>query len=308
MSYITYENIRYKILNDHEIELVKYIDKNDIDILAIPDKIMIETKEYTVTKICNKAFENCTFLTNISIPSTVKEIESTAFSYNKYLEYFEYENIYYLGNESNPYLVLMKVGNKLLSSYLIHPDTKLIHANAFNSCKNLENISLLDNIIYIGNSAFRGCSKLKEIILPSKLNKLSSYAFSKCNDLEQIVFNDKLQFIGEDIFKESLKLQYYIENNGKYLGSKDNPFYTLIDVIDKKVDEFIINPNTVHIYSESLMSCKNIKEITIPKNVKSIGKRAFAMCDLLENVYILNENTFIDESVFLLSPKVKQKN
>ena len=48
--------------------------------MILPEKIHIEGKDYTVTKIGKKAFSYCRKLTNIIIPSSVTEIEYSAFS------------------------------------------------------------------------------------------------------------------------------------------------------------------------------------------------------------------------------------
>ena len=69
-------------------------------------------------------------------------------------------------------------------------------------------------------------------------------------------------------------LVYSLYKNGKYLGTKDNPYYMLCDVIDDDVMEFIIHPDC-RVINVGLGSCDNLYEIDIPKNVCHISQYAF---------------------------------
>ena len=91
--------------------------------------------------IATRAFASCNSLTNITIPNSVTDIGEAAFTSCNSLLYNEYDNAYYLGNESNPYLVLRKAKDYYINYCNINEYTKIIYANAFLWCENLTNIT-----------------------------------------------------------------------------------------------------------------------------------------------------------------------
>ena len=87
----------------------------------------------SVTSIGDMAFVNCTSLTSILIPDSVTSI-GDAFNGCDSLKYNEYDSALYLGNQSNPYLVLVKVKDTNITNCTIHSNTKFIHQKAFFNC------------------------------------------------------------------------------------------------------------------------------------------------------------------------------
>ncbi len=85
----------------------------------------------SVTSIGSNAFLRCEDLTSVVIPNSVTSIGSNAFAGCTNLQYNEYDNGYYLGNEENPYLVLVKAKDTSISSCVIHDNTKIILSGAF---------------------------------------------------------------------------------------------------------------------------------------------------------------------------------
>ena len=94
----------------------------------------------SVTTIGWYAFEYCTSLTSVTIPYSVTTIGDWAFSGCTSLKYNEYDNAYYLGNKTNPYIWLIKAKNTSITSVTIHENTKFIYSYAFSSCDSLTSI------------------------------------------------------------------------------------------------------------------------------------------------------------------------
>lgn len=65
-----------------------------------------------VTTIGSDVFYGCNKLTKITIPDSVTSIGSYAFYNCSSLQYTKYDNAHYLGNDSNPYVVLVKGLNR----------------------------------------------------------------------------------------------------------------------------------------------------------------------------------------------------
>ena len=62
----------------------------------------------SITSIGDYAFSGCTNLQSISIPSSIESTGLYAFEGCENLTLSEYDNAYYLGNTSDPYLVLIR--------------------------------------------------------------------------------------------------------------------------------------------------------------------------------------------------------
>ena len=81
--------------------------------------------------IAEEAFLNCEYLTSITIPDGINFIGARAFNGCSKLVYNTYSNAQYLGNEGNPYLVLVRATERNITSCEIHEATKLIGCHAF---------------------------------------------------------------------------------------------------------------------------------------------------------------------------------
>ncbi|MGM9666325.1 MAG: leucine-rich repeat domain-containing protein [Eubacteriales bacterium] len=127
--------------------------------MAIP----AEYKGLPVTSIGDNAFKDCTTLTSITIPDSITAIGENAFDGCTNLQYNSYNNGYYLGNENNPYIVLVKAKNTSISTCIINGNTKLICCNAFKDCSDLASITVPESITSIGKYAFSGCTSLANV-------------------------------------------------------------------------------------------------------------------------------------------------
>ena len=86
-----------------------------------------------VTTIGYKSFGDCQYISTIIIPDSVTIIENYAFYGCVRLEYNVYENGNYLGNESNPYMVLVEVISTEVTSLTINENCKIISPMAFST-------------------------------------------------------------------------------------------------------------------------------------------------------------------------------
>lgn len=206
--------------------------------------------------IKDRAFDGCKGITSIVIPKTVHTIEMDAFfgcknlvnlsfeegsqisymehdpfEYCSSLTYNTYNNGKYLGNEKQPYLVLISNTNNNLTEVNIHPDTRVISEGAFRNCyqltsvifeegsklvsisyegfsgcSNISNIKLPDSLLSIGSSAFMGCTKLNNIIIPENVEYIGRFSFSDCSSLREIVIPESVTVIDDFAFYQASSL------------------------------------------------------------------------------------------------------
>lgn len=198
MPYVVTDILSFETHTDGTAALLGFKDGYDAETetLDIPEKVTMEGKEYTVTRIEDRAFQNnsvltsvtipasvtqigfcsfynCKALKNVSIPKTVTSIESAAFHKCENLRSFVIDaaNPYYsvqdfiLYNKDKTQLVdMMKT---YLVEYVVPEHVTSIDTYAFFGCYYLASVTIHDKVSYIGYGAFQNCSDLQEMILKS---------------------------------------------------------------------------------------------------------------------------------------------
>lgn len=143
-----------------------------------------------VTTIRESAFINCSNLVTISIPDSVVDVGECAFSNCGSLQYYMRSNINYLGNRSNPYVVLANVDSSvktgITSCDIIQDGCNVILDRAFMGCSKLTSINLPETIVTVGESAFANCVKLEYINFPTSVKTVGRNALSGCTSLTNV--------------------------------------------------------------------------------------------------------------------------
>ena len=99
------------------------------------------------------AFVACSALLKVEIPETLKVLGTDAFGGCTVLTLKTENSGKYLGNESNPYLVLMDITDTSITSFTVPESTKIIASYAFAGCSSLKTVVLPENLTNIGYSA-----------------------------------------------------------------------------------------------------------------------------------------------------------
>ena len=221
----------------------------------------------SVTSIGKSAFFHCYSLTSITIPDSVTSIGEYAFYDCSSLSYNEFNNALYVGNDSNPYLFLIKAIDKDVNAFEISDKCKFIGPQAFSDCTSLKSITIPDSVTSIGVLAFEYCTSLTSITIPDSVTSIDG-AFSGCTSLTSITIPDSVTSI-----------------DGAFRGCSSLTSITI--------------PNSLASIGDSAFyDCSSLTSITIPDSVTSIGGYAFSGCSSLTSITIPDSVTSIYEYAF----------
>ena len=234
------------------------------------------------------AFQDCGNLTNIRIPSSLTHLGKSAFSGCDNLNYEDdFDDLSYLGNGDNAFVVLAKV-DKNVETCGLRNICKFIYSGAFDYCTNLTSITLSDELIQIGEEAFCGCTSLTTISIPGKVANIGDRAFVSCKGLTSVTLPANLASIGTSAFADCTGLTTVeVPTNVTSVG--DNAFSGVLNIAYDgslagcpwgakalnavfDTDGFVYADNT----KETLVGYIGSSDaITIPASVVTIGESAF---------------------------------
>ena len=207
-----------------------------------------------ITVIPDYAFENCSSLTNINIPTSLVQIRANAFSQTALKEFIAPESL------------------------------KEIWLYAFKDAKELRNVEL-KNVTEIGDMVFENCEKLESIVIPETLEEIGSSVFGGCSSLQDIDLPNKPLALDHNTFYGSAYYEdksnwengvLYVDN---YLLAINSDFLNL--------SEYEVKEGTIAIANNAFLNnATNLTKITLPEGLKLIGDKAFSGLYKLESVNI----------------------
>ena len=135
----------------------------EIPAFAFKDCKAITSLDLTnVEKIQKGAFFNCTSLEAITVSNKLEYATRDAFVGCSSLKYNVEENLLYLGDNTNKYVLLVQPNPEAitLDECVVSNTTKVIADYAFDICKDLKKITLSDSVKVINGTAFTSCTEL----------------------------------------------------------------------------------------------------------------------------------------------------
>ncbi len=265
----------------------------------------------SVTSVGLYAFEDCKKITEITLPESVETVRNYAFKgctdlkditiLNDNMTNLSYMAFYdsgYYNDEKNWENGVLYIGTYAITAkssdageIAIKDGTKVILEYAFQENVSITSVTFPSSLTKVGEMAFYNCSALKSIKFPTVASMTAElHAFAYCTGLKSIKFPtdgsltierrafrdctgleilkipNNVTLNGENIFWNCSSLKH-VEFNGNVIPK--NTFQNSINLTS-----LVIGDKVESIDEYAFYNCA-VKELTLPKSIKSIGYSAF---------------------------------
>ena len=242
------DGLVYEVTSNGEARLL--YGKNPGE-LRIPDEVEVDGQTYPVTSVGPYAFYERTDITNVYLPSTLREVDDFAF---------------YGCNSQNSIGLPQHWSDD--GSHLV--GIERIGDYAFSTGKYASSRKKFgfvpSTLTYLGEGAFQG-AQIGGTLQLLNMQKIGDKAF-KAARIDQLVIAGKVREIGKGAFQDSQIQGFNFQPGVTKIG--DNAF----DYCTRLGDGVLRLPETVREIGAEAFRVAYLKEIHIPKKVWSIGDKA----------------------------------
>ena len=320
---IEIDGIYYKLTEETKVaEVTKNPQQYKGDI-TIPESVEHEGITYSVTKIGQMAFEDCSSLTSATISSSVTSIEAWAFYGCTSLASIT------IPNSVTSIGVRAFYNCTSLTSVTIPNSVTTIGTNAFEHCTSLTSVTISNSLTSIGESTFQNCFSLTSVTIPNSVTKIGGLAFRNCSNLASVTIPNSVTEICREAFCNctslaSISIPNSVTTIERYafaacdaltsvtIGNgvkiiEGHAFYSCDAVTSVHISDLESLckisfgdswSNPLYFAHHFILNGVEVKDLVIPNSVTSIGDYTFYRCSDLASITIPNSVTNIERYAF----------
>jgi hypothetical protein len=276
------------------------------------------------------AFEYCSTLASVTIPSSVTSIGAMAFTYCNLTNVIIPINVTsnvggwpfplafegctnltaFTVDPNNPVYssvngvlfdksqtTLIQYPCGLAGNYTIPNSVTSFESNAF-YCVSLTSVTIPNSVTNIGAYAFSGLASLTNVTIGTNVMSgnggpsIGYEAFYSCTKLASVIIGNSVTSIGDCAFDSCTSLNNVMVGNGvTSIGFE--AFYYCTNLTSVTIGNSVTN-----IGDEAFYNCTELTSVTIPNSVTSIGNCAFNDCTSLASVYFQGNAPSLGSDVF----------
>ncbi|MDE5868118.1 MAG: leucine-rich repeat domain-containing protein, partial [Anaeroplasmataceae bacterium] len=283
-----------------------------------------EAPKNILLDIYDRAFEGCTGLKELVIPTTVTRIMAKVLDKCSSLESLtvpfvgqlksdhtgetnEFGRWFGLTTFAGATEVEGKFGTYYIPSGLAYVEitnAEYLNDYAFYQCEFVKQVVISSPVITtIGNSTFFGCTSLTSFVIPETVDTLNVSIFENCTSLTEVTYFDLVTEIGDRMFANCTSLKKFeFRDNVLSIGESAFEGCTSLGIesaFDPEPTNYLptIELNNVESIGETAFKdCTSLVTITFHECLESIGDYAFEGCSSLTT--LVHENTVLGVGVF----------
>lgn len=264
--------------------------KNDTQGFKIPYALYVDGKTYNVTTVELGGFKGC-MASAIVLPDTLTTIEGRAFE--------DCTGLTELTIPANVTSLSIGLVNNCTNLKTLYYNA-VNATNASGNSSNLFGYSALETAIIgegvqaIPHSLLRGASELAYVSIPNTVTRISSYAFYDCGSLKTITIPESVITFGVNLFGGSSSALETIYYNA--VNATNSSTSSVINSEGLQTIEFGMNVRTIPQYL--CRSCESLKNVRISGGLQTINTGAFYGCESLESITLPASITTIASTAF----------
>ena len=213
-----------------------------------------------VTSIGSRSFQQCTSLSEVTIPPSVSIIGFDAFSGTPSMQ-----NVYI-----SDLCAWCRISFDTDSNPMNHGAALWLNGTK------VTDLVIPANITSIPAYAFYGCNSIQSVSIPNTVTTIGSDAFFACSNLNGVYISDLEAWCNIDFM------------GGENYSIRSNPlcYADRLYLNGDEITELVIPESVTTIKRGTFVRCGNISSVSFPQNLTSIEESAFCFCRSLKNVRI----------------------